>query len=78
MFQTPNLIGKFSTLLLVALLLSPISGCAERRAGPAERAGERLDEIGDNIREGKPPLHKKGAMEKMGESLDDATGANRR
>lgn len=64
------LLGMFLSLTIVA--------CHHHRSGPMERAGERLDEIGDNIQEGKNPLHKKGKMEKAGEAIDDAVGSNRR
>ena len=61
---------KLFPLLLVTLLL--LCGCPSRREGPAERAGERVDEIVDNVREGDAPLKKKGAMERAGESIDRA------
>ena len=70
---------KFSTfLLLAALSLTACLGC--HKQGPLESAGNRADEIVDNVREGEPPLKKKGTMEKAGESLDDAihTDRNRR
>ena len=43
-----------------------------------ERAGSRVDEIADNVRDGDPPLKKKGAMERAGESIDDALGTDNR
>lgn len=52
------------------LIASAASGCAERK-GPMERAGERIDEIGDNIRDGDAPLKHKGPLERAGESIDD-------
>lgn len=55
-----------------------IGACHERRAGPLERAGERMDEIKDNAEEGKPLLHKKGSLEKAGEAVDDAISGNDR
>ena len=57
-------------LILVILSLAP-AACHTRDSGPFERTGERMDEIGDNIKEGRAPLHKKGAMEKTGEAIDD-------
>jgi len=58
--------------ILVALAACSISLAGCERAGPVERAGERADEIVDNVRDGDPPLKKKGAMEKVGESIDEA------
>ena len=55
---------------VVAILCIGIIGCQEK--GSAQKAGERADEIVDNIKKGDDPLKKKGPMEKMGDSVDDA------
>jgi outer membrane lipoprotein-sorting protein len=44
-------------------------GCQEK--GAAAKAGERMDEVVDNVKRGDAPLKEKGAMEKMGDSIDD-------
>ena len=50
-------------------ILIVVTGCDEK--GPAEKAGERADEIIDNVKHGDAPLKEKGAMEKAGESIND-------
>jgi hypothetical protein len=60
---------KFILVVLAACAINLV-GC--EKAGPVERAGERADEIVDNVREGDPPLKNKGPMEKVGESIDEA------
>jgi hypothetical protein len=57
-------------ILLVMLAVMMVSGC--ERKGPMERTGERLDEIGENSKEGDSLLKKRGAMEKAGEAIDDS------
>ena len=57
-------------IILISLLTILFAGCDQQKEGPLEKAGERADEIGDNIKEGKAPLHQKGTMEKAGESVD--------
>lgn len=68
---------KLATILFVSSALC--AGCAERRnEGPWERAGSRVDEISDNIQEGKPALHRQGPAEQTGEAIDDMlTGKDR-
>lgn len=67
----------FNILLTFILVSTVVFGCTERRKGPMERAGERIDEIGDNIRDGDAPLKKKGPLEKAGESIDDTLNGRR-
>lgn len=67
---------KRNLFVALALIMS-ISLTACHKQGPMERAGERVDEIGDNIAEGKNPLHKKGTLEKAGEAVDDAVDGRR-
>ena len=60
---------KLIRILLVSLFAITFAvGC--QKAGPLERAGERTDEVIDNIKEGDAPLKKKGPLEKAGESID--------
>lgn len=53
----------------LAVTLIGLLGCQEK--GSAEKAGERVDEIIDNVKDGENPLKQKGTMEKVGESIDD-------
>ncbi len=55
-------------ILCVMFAIMVLTGC--ERKGEMERTGERLDEIGENIKDGENPLRKKGAMEKAGETID--------
>jgi hypothetical protein len=57
----------------VVVLLIGVLGCQQK--GPIESAGERVDEVVDNVKHGDAPLKEKGQMEKLGESIDDATKA---
>lgn len=56
-------------LVLIAVTLIGLIGCEE--TGPAAKAGERVDEVIDNIKHGDAPLKEKGTLEKMGDSIDD-------
>ena len=60
------------TLLVCLGLTMSLSliGCQEK--GSAEKAGERVDEVIDNVKHGDAPLKEKGTLEKMGESIDDS------
>jgi len=55
---------------LIAAGLIGLLGCQEK--GPVEKAGERVDEVIDNVKHGDAPLKQKGAAEKVGESIDDS------
>ena len=55
-------------IFIALLVLVLIPGCKSK--GNAETAGERVDEIVDNIKEGESPLKHKGPVEKLGESID--------
>ena len=57
------------------IALMTLIGCTER--GPVEKAGERMDEVIDNVKHGDAPLKEKGAMEKVGESIDDSLKSNK-
>lgn len=56
---------------LIVVGLSTTYGCQPKKQGPLERAGERVDEIADNISEGEPALKKKGPLERAGEAVED-------
>jgi len=60
---------KIYTLISVCLIGLAMVACKEK--GPLERAGERTDEIINNVEKGKPVLHKAGPVEKTGEAIDD-------
>ena len=66
------------TVIFSGLALAISFGCETRRKGPLERAGERTDEIIDNVKDGENPLRRKGTMEKAGEAIDDELNDNRR
>lgn len=57
-------------LCLVAVILIGWIGCQQK--GPVQEAGERVDEIVDNVKDGDSPFKHKGPMEKLGESVDDS------
>lgn len=56
----------------IALLVAGLTAAGCREQGSGEKAGERVDEIVDNVKEGEPPLKKKGTLEKTGEAIDEA------
>lgn len=56
-------------ILVLSVLLLGSFGCQEK--GTAEKAGERVDEMIDNVKEGENILKEKGPMEKLGESIDE-------
>jgi len=59
--------------LMMSLCLFPlvatVSSCREK--GPAEKAGENVDEAIENVKDAVNP---KGPVEKAGEKVDDALG----
>ncbi len=61
---------KITIFTLVLCSMFALAGCRDK--GALEKAGERADEIVDNVKDGDPVLHEKGAMEKVGEGIDDA------
>ncbi|GEM_PF-2391761 len=63
---------KYSMVYTFVIAITFLSACSTHREGPAERAGERTDEIVDNVKSGRPLLHKAGPVEKAGRSLDKA------
>lgn len=60
---------KSCLVCFMVLAFIGVTGCQEK--GAVEKAGERMDEVIDNVKHGDAPLKEKGAMEKMGESIDD-------
>ena len=64
-----NVMKKYVICMAVVSLIG-VLGCQEKGAG--EKAGERIDEVIDNVKHGDAPLKEKGALEKMGESIDDS------
>ena len=61
--------GKRIFYCIIVLSLFIFVGCEEK--GALEKAGERADEVVDNVKDGDPVLHKKGPLEKTGEAVDD-------
>lgn len=68
---------KFAVCSLLLLITCFGTACT-RHQGPVERAGERVDEVIDNVSEGEAPLKKKGPLERAGESIDDTLDGDRR
>jgi hypothetical protein len=60
-----------SLLCTLLLLIIGIIGCTKKdNDGALEKAGERLDQAVENIKDGESPLKEKGTMEKLGEAVD--------
>lgn len=57
-----------ATIASLAILATATS-C--RKKGPAEKAGEKMDETIENVKDAVDP---KGPVEKAGEKVDDALG----
>jgi len=62
---------KLSRLIPLCLfpLVASLASCKEK--GPAEKAGENVDEAIENVKDAVDP---KGPAEKAGEKVDDALG----
>jgi hypothetical protein len=71
-----KLMKKTTIMITVSTLivLMGLIGC--RKEGSGEKAGERMDEIIDNVKDGDAPFKKKGTMEKVGDSIDDTINGN--
>ena len=52
---------------LAAAIALSFTGCEKK--GPAEKAGEKIDRAGENVRD---TLNPKGPAEKVGEKIDNA------
>jgi len=61
-----------SKLFVFGLVVLSLTLFACQPKGGGEKAGERADEVIDNIKDGEAPLKEKGAMEKTGEFFDDS------
>lgn len=61
------------TTTWIALCLFPIAACfvSCKEKGPAEKAGESVDEAVENVKDAVDP---EGPVEKVGEKIDEATG----
>ena len=64
-----------SALALSTILMTAF-GCQAKQ--PLEKAGERADEIIDNVKDGDPIFHKKGTLEKTGEAIDESLEKKRK
>ncbi len=60
---------KYLVSLMVVALISMLA-CQQK--GSVEKAGEKVDEVIDNVSKGDAPLKKKGVIEKTAESIEDA------
>lgn len=59
--------------LIFLLLLSSIVGFSScKQKGSMEKAGEKVDDAIDNIKDGESPFKERGAAEKAGEAIDHA------
>lgn len=59
-----------ATLVLAALAMAAtLTACPEKK-GPAEKAGEAIDNAGENLKDAVTP---DGPAEKLGEKIDKAT-----
>ena len=62
---------KITTLTALCLfpIVASVVSCKEK--GPAEKAGENIDEAVENVKDAVDP---EGPVEKVGEKIDEATG----
>ena len=67
-----NLLPKGSMVLAVAALCLVLTGCPERD-GPAERAGEAVDDAAESVGDALTP---DGPAENAGEKLDETFGGD--
>ena len=58
----------FAAPILTAALVLSLTGCEKK--GPAEKAGQKIDNAGENV---KDAINPKGPAEKAGEKIDNAT-----
>ena len=63
---------KRMMMCLILGLSIALFGACTKHEGPVERAGKRIDNAVDNVKDGDSPFHKKGSAEKAGEAVDDA------
>lgn len=69
---------KTNPTLVTLLLFATVSclGCTTKE-GPLEKAGEKVDDAVDNVKDGQLPLHKKGTAERVGDDIDKALGTDK-
>lgn len=60
----------FAAGLALAASLA-LTACPEKEEGPAEKAGKKVDETAEKL---KDTVNPKGPAEKLGEKVDKATG----
>jgi len=60
---------KTFVILGVVLAAVLVVAYVRKDKGPMEKAGERVDEIVDNIGKGEPPLQENGLLEKAGRAV---------
>jgi hypothetical protein len=65
--QSRNILIRVLAMLLVVALSAPMGAC--RKKGPAERAGEEVDEAVEEIGDA---INPKGPAEKAGRAIDKA------
>ena len=65
------------TLIVTLLIATTLASVGCKKDGPLEKAGSRVDEVADNVKDGDPILKKKGPLEKTGEAIDDAVSPNK-
>lgn len=58
-------------LILSVCAISIVAFVSCKKKGPAEKAGEKMDEAIENV---KDSINPKGPVEKVGEKIDDALG----
>lgn len=58
-------------LILTVCSMSVIAFVSCKKKGPAEKAGEKMDEAIENVKDSIDP---KGPVEKVGEKIDNALG----
>ncbi len=57
-------------IILSALAFFALAGCSEK--GPAEQAGEKVDQAVENVRDAVEDAGQQGPAEQMGEKVDKA------
>ena len=70
--QTRTAVKRLTTLLLMSLFAIGLTGCPEK--GKAERAGEKIDEAVDQMKDGAEDLGDDigDGMEEAGDDIEDA------
>jgi hypothetical protein len=71
--MTGSKLGGLVLAGLLALTATGLTAC-EKKQGPGERAGEKIDEAVDKVKDAIDP---KGPAEKAGEKVDKALGNDR-